>query len=123
MRWALILLVAAACSAGAPPLPQAPPREGIVTEDEPPPPFAPSIATPAVPADHPLHAEALPVDACFDDAACVVEGGAGELCRSRTDPGGATSQTARPRDARCGCVGGLCVWYRLEGTRRQRLSR
>jgi hypothetical protein len=78
------------------------------------------VETPAAPPGHPLHPDRPTARACDDDAACVISGDRGDVCAPRATPGNGEVAPAS-RDARCGCVGGLCSWYRVVGTSRERL--
>jgi eight-cysteine-cluster-containing protein len=72
----------------------------------------------AVPAGHPVHSRVEAPDrrnACDTDADCHAGGCSGEVCSAETEMITTCEWTAWPQaDSPCGCVGGECIWYRIE---------
>jgi len=124
MRPLLLALLMAACGghdptttpSTTPPVEQAP----STTSADPAPPLE-ELRVPAVPADNALYARvegASLKNDCAADAGCYKAGCSSEVCSA--EQGITTTCEVQDwpqgKDARCGCVSGQCVWFRVAGS-------
>ena len=76
----------------------------------------PVVRIPAVPEGSPHHDlfEGVGLkNACTRDADCFVAGCSSEICSAEKEAvSPCIVQSDQPRDARCGCVNSVCIWYR-----------